>query len=128
MPLVFEIVTQGMACGGGPLTSTVHVGLDLAAASSEFQTPRLNLEESTAVPPEFQTSRLNFAEPAETDAPPEFQTPRLNFAEQRAARSEFPTGPNQTSSEFQTQRLNFAEPTRASSQFQTPSLNVGRED
>jgi hypothetical protein len=130
VPIVFEIVTRGAGRSGGPLTTTVYVGLDLTAALSDFETPRLNFADpvEAAAPPEFQTPRLNFAEPAETDALPEFQTPRLNFAGQAAAPSEFATGPNRTSSEFQTQRLNFAEPTRASSQFQTRSLNLGRED
>jgi hypothetical protein len=31
VPLVFCITTHGMGCGGGPLSSSIYVGLDLAA-------------------------------------------------------------------------------------------------
>ncbi len=30
-PLVFCLTTHGMGCGGGPLSSSIYVGLDLAA-------------------------------------------------------------------------------------------------
>ncbi|MER8433908.1 hypothetical protein [Mesorhizobium caraganae] len=69
VPLVFEIVTQGMAYGGGPLTSTVYVGLDLAVASSELPTSRLIFDGAEDAS-ELATARLIFDDAEDTSKSP----------------------------------------------------------